>query len=76
MSQRIGDFLEWANERGWHLAYYPQDPNYDAEMRWVPYSINQVLAQYFGIDLERLEQETLAMLDYQRKLNEQTRSST
>jgi hypothetical protein len=69
-SQAIGEFLEWASEKGWHLAYYPEDPNYDAEMRWVRETVHQILAKYFGIDLKRLEDEKRAMLEWIREADQ------
>jgi hypothetical protein len=68
-SQAIGEFLEWAGEKGWHLAFYPEDPNYEAEMRWVPKTVDAMLAEYYGIDLDVIEDEKRAMLKQIREAN-------
>lgn len=56
-SQVIGEFLEWLQARYQlctldHYDYFqPQYPN-----------INQLLADYYGIDLDKVESERRAML--------------
>ena len=67
-SQAIGDFIEWLGARG--MAVCDFDPTYLRD-NYVPtrIPINKLLAEYFEIDLDRLEEEKLAMLDEQRALN-------
>ena len=71
-SQTIGGFLESMGEQGLVLAEYVAADEY-SEARLVPVnkSINNILAQHFGIDLEKLEKEKLAMLDQIRESNKQ-----
>ena len=68
-SQCVGEFIEWLGEQGIMLCcndgqvgMYP--------INWpITESRNKLLARFFGIDLNRLEDEKLAMLDEQRALN-------
>jgi hypothetical protein len=57
-SQRLGEFLEWAEEKGWHLAEWQDEIDY---MLPIHLKKDQVLARYFGIDLDRLHAEKDAM---------------
>lgn len=68
-SQEIGDFLLWCEERGWHLAEWDQSRKYDDRMMPIQPRMREVLALYFNIDQEKLEDEKRAMLDFQRELN-------
>ncbi len=84
-SQEIGCFLEWLNStKQIHLAKWV-DVEYTDEDRFgrpkkiirnelcvQPTDINAILAEYFNIDLKKLEEEKRAMLDEIRKLNSQT----
>ena len=67
-SQAIGEFLEWASDRGWYLA---EHVNGSYHLYAVAYSIQTVLADYFEIDLNRLDDEKRAMLDEIRSANVQ-----
>jgi len=62
-SQPIGEFIEWLRgERGIVLAEYDED-HYDGEfLQAVNIRIEDLLAEYFGIDLKRVEQERRIML--------------
>lgn len=60
-SQAIGEFLEWCNEQGWHLAEWVAD-KWDDRMFPIHLSISEVLARYFDIDQGRLEEEKRALL--------------
>lgn len=60
-SQVIGEFLEWLNyERKYSLC--ENEIRYDS---WLPVSENhqELLAQYFNINLDKLEQEKRQMLE-------------
>lgn len=64
-SQIIGEFLEWLNyEKEYSLCEC--ENKYD---RWQPISENhqKLLAQFFNIDLDKLEQEKRKMLEELRK---------
>lgn len=65
-SQAIGEFLEWAEEQGWHLAEW--DTSRQFQERMMPISRNTVgvLALYFDINQDALEQEKRTMLDEMR----------
>ena len=75
-SQTIGEFLDWLNytknyavcawvkttKGEWEIipeGYYP-----------VRTQVEDLLAEYFGIDLKKVEQEKQKMLDDLRKMNE------
>lgn len=75
-SQAIGEFLEWAEEKGWHLAEWVGSPH-PFEDRMVPIQpgMIDVLAEYFDIDQDILEAEKRAMLDEIRKANQQSTKS-
>lgn len=58
-SQQIGEFLDWLHTKGIVLAQYPKDRVWPR-----PYTgtIERLLAEYFEVDLRKLEEEKLAML--------------
>jgi len=61
-SQKIGQFLDWLRGEGMQIVDGDDEPLY--------LSIEQLLAKYFEIDLEKVEEERRALLAYQRALNE------
>lgn len=66
-SQAIGDFLKWVrNAKGWMLCGESED-EYGHE-RLVPaaYVLEMLLAEYFHIDLDKVEAEKRAMLAHLR----------
>lgn len=65
-SQAIGEFLEWLPTQGIHLCtFHYQDNQY--RTAYTP--ITELLAKFFDIDLDKLENEKLAMLDSLRRRN-------
>jgi len=68
-SQAIGGFLDWLkNKRGLTLCETIETP--DLDQFYPDYtSINELLAEYFDIDLKVIEQEKRAMLDVMRAAN-------
>lgn len=65
-SQAIGEFLEWLGEQGTHLARYGGSGG-DVLLPYHPRGgINGLLATYFEIDLDKVEQERRALLQYVR----------
>lgn len=56
-SQAIGEFLEFS---GYELCEYKEDTD---EFEPVPWRIEGILAKYFEIDLDVLEQEKQTMLE-------------
>ena len=61
-SQAIGEFLEWLGQQGYVICCSGRYPPAPAGK-----STEQLLAEYFGIDLEAAERERRAVLDYVRK---------
>jgi hypothetical protein len=62
-SQAIGEFLEWLQDRGTSLGYWHGDD-------YIPYrygTIEDLLADYFEIDLNQVEREKRAELAELRK---------
>lgn len=62
-SQTIGAFLEWLQSKEYVIASWGADD----KLYPVRDSIEQLLAQYFDIDLKKLEKEKRALLDEIRK---------
>lgn len=63
-SQICGSFLEWLQEKGVVLASYHE---HDDELYPYRYSIETLLAEFFEIDLEKVEEETRAILEKLRQ---------
>jgi hypothetical protein len=72
-SQAIGEFIEWLpqSKKKIHLAVYPEDdsevPEYCLLAAHV--DINELLAEFYGINLKKIETEKRAMLDEMREAN-------
>jgi len=61
-SHIIGEFMEWLHGQGILLAKYGPDTVSDPRL-WPYYkSINDLLAQYFDIDLNKVQQEKRQIL--------------
>lgn len=69
-SRSLSRFLDWLEENDMRVCK-------PSETEWGYDSISEnserLLARYFEIDLERVEDERRALLDYQRSLNEKNR---
>ncbi len=66
-SQLIGEFLEWLNEEQ-HLFICEEDTgSYENAFVLFSFSNEVLLARYFDIDLDKLEQEKRQMLKELRK---------
>ena len=83
-SQTVYDFLEWAGEKGMHLGEWEPTQRRTANgqfgrNRIVPHmhpvqtSKRDLLAEFFDIDLNKIEKEMRAMLDEMRAMNEATK---
>jgi hypothetical protein len=59
----IGPFLEWLQEQGYAICWWSESGGY-LTPAWTPIrqNIEQLLADYFGIDLEQVEAEKRAVL--------------
>ena len=69
-SQTIGEFLDWLRgEAGYIIAEYGADSDKDRDEGPFPIhkSIEQLLADYFEIDLNKVETEKRKMLDKIRR---------
>ena len=65
-SQAIGEFLDWLGaEKHWFLAEWDGIKRADGDERAWPasYSITKLLAEFFEIDLDKIEAEKRAMLE-------------
>lgn len=71
-SQAIGEFLEWAGEQGMALASYGDERGDRETLFHVSRSKENLLAEFFEIDLKKLEAEKEAILAEQRTLNERS----
>lgn len=62
-SQVVGEFLDWLrNERGITLATFTDDEERGDVMVPFHFSTEQLLAEFFDIDLERVERERRLVL--------------
>ena len=69
-TQFMGEFLSWlTSERGYVLCESYQNPE-DNYVRYLPahYNLTELLAGFFEIDLNKLEEEKLQILAKMRKL--------
>lgn len=75
-SNKIGDFLDWLMSKGIVLAEWVENEDEDTSdimpdllMSSIRGSngINKILADYYGIDLDKVEQERRALLDWLRE---------
>jgi hypothetical protein len=64
-SQKIGEFIDWLCTQGYAIAYYPkgEETRFDQRLSAIPKSTEQLLAEYFEIDLNQAEKERRAILD-------------
>jgi hypothetical protein len=63
-SQKVHDFLEWCSEKGWELAQWEGD-----RMFPIRPGRDKILADFFEIDMDKIEAEKRAMLDLMRAQN-------
>ena len=64
-SQKIGAFLEWLESKGYTLCTLTK---YDDFMP-IHKRIEEILGEYFEIDLDKIEDEKVAMLEECREKN-------
>ena len=68
-SQVIGEFLDWLHgEKNILFAEQRGEPPFDRILP-VLFNTEELLAEFFNIDLKKVEQEKRAMLDEIRKKN-------
>lgn len=63
MSQQLGSFIDWAQNSGYSLHEYRGDD--EDHGYWAPTrkDVNQLLSEYYKINLIKLEEEKCQMLD-------------
>jgi hypothetical protein len=67
-SQKIGEFIEWLGENSYVLAnWIKRNPRWDEELAPANISTNALLAQYYDIDLDKVEDERRAILEALQK---------
>jgi hypothetical protein len=62
-SDTLTEFYDWLNERGWLLARWEVDGNENEYLEPVYTRPEQLFAEFFGIDLNLIETERLAILE-------------
>ena len=65
-SQAVGEFIQWLEEKGISLAHYPEGSE---RLCSVYTPVSKLLAEFFEIDLDALEQEKEHMVDSIRRVN-------
>lgn len=68
-SQVCGEFLEWLQGEGFVIAKWQRGQQ--DTLRAASLNMEKTLADFFGIDLDKIETEKRAMLEDMRKLNEE-----
>lgn len=67
-SNKIGNFIEWLRgTMGMDIAIWENERLVEADYRG-DYGINRLLAQYYGIDLDKVEEERRALLEWLREV--------
>lgn len=70
-NQKIGNFIEWLNEQGYSICEWKEGRGYNGgEYHPARSNTSDMLAQYFEIDVKRLEDEKQAMLAELRIIRE------
>jgi len=60
----LGDFYDWlTDEKGWVLAEWTQDGMRNDYLKPVYFRPDQLFADFFGIDLDKIESERRAILE-------------
>jgi hypothetical protein len=66
-TEEIAQFLEWCSEEGICLAERDSDTPYHVP---ISVSLMNLLSAYALINQDKLEEEKLALLEYQRRMNQ------
>jgi hypothetical protein len=69
-SQLVGEFLDWLSQQGYYICRW-QDEGDNGQPKRIPATADDIarihedeyLADFFGIDQDKLEEEKRAMLD-------------
>lgn len=62
-SQSIGAFIDWLDENGMPICKWTEYDDAHPQYNPIHLSIEKLLAKYFEIDLDKLENEKQAILD-------------
>lgn len=62
-SHTLTDFYDWLGEQGYRICSITEIENYEPRYAPIGGGPEQLFADYFGIDLEKLEQERREMLE-------------
>lgn len=67
-SQAIGEFLEWAHDEKEYVLCWK---SYMTQSRFEPIQVSKelLLAEFYAIDLQKIEQEKRLMLEEMRQAN-------
>lgn len=69
-SRTISEFLDWLDGQEFEICKYDEDASYEENLyRHIDKTKEQILAEFFGIDLVKCEQERQQILDDLRKQN-------
>jgi len=67
-SQKIGEFIEWLHTKGICLAEWVEDSEYpdedEGDLRSIRTNKQDLLAEFFEIDMNKVEKEREQMLAY------------
>lgn len=66
-SNKIGDFLEWLQNKVTFCEWDDSHERYEKH-KYDYTSINGILADYFNIDLDKVEKERRALLEWLREV--------
>lgn len=65
-SQKLGEFIEWLHGQGMEICFCEHYDNSNHEYFPIYKTIEQLLANYFEIDLNKLEEEKRSMIEQLR----------
>jgi hypothetical protein len=62
-SDTLTEFYDWLSERGWLLARWEANGKWNEYLEPVYTRPEQLFAEFFGIDLDKIESERRAVLE-------------
>lgn len=70
-SMILSNFVDWLGSSGYAICTFEETPGYPKE-QWISIrkSYEKLFAEYFGIDLKKVEQEKRAVLESLRNQND------
>lgn len=71
-NQIVGDFIEWLGEQGLVIAHYPtlESGAQSVNLHWCGKSRDTLLAEHFGVDQSKLDEEKDKILEDFRAASE------